>query len=47
MGLDSFTYTVSDGAATLPAISANINVTNNPPIAQPDTYSISAGKVLS
>jgi VCBS repeat-containing protein len=25
----------------------NINVTNNPPTANPDTYSISAGKVLS
>ncbi|MEG4409167.1 cadherin-like domain-containing protein, partial [Microcoleus sp. MON2_D5] len=42
-----FTYTVSDGAVTSPETSANINVTNSPPIAQPDTYSISAGKVLS
>ncbi|MEG4225252.1 Ig-like domain-containing protein, partial [Microcoleus sp. N9_B1] len=47
VGLDSFTYSVSDGAATSPEISANINVINNPPTANPDTYSISAGKALN
>ena len=47
LGVDSFTYTVSDGIATSPEISANINVINNPPTAQPDTYTISAGKALS
>ncbi|MEG4634830.1 Ig-like domain-containing protein, partial [Microcoleus sp. AR_TQ3_B6] len=39
-------YIVSDGAAIVPA-TVNINVTNNPPTATPDTYSLSAGKVLS
>jgi hypothetical protein len=46
VGTDSFTYNVSDGAETV-AATVNINVTNNPPTATPDTYSLSAGKVLS
>ncbi|WP_236503623.1 Ig-like domain-containing protein [Tychonema sp. BBK16] len=45
-GLDTFTYNVSDGAAIVPA-TVNINVTNSLPIAQPDNYSISAGKALN
>ncbi|MEG4470718.1 Ig-like domain-containing protein, partial [Microcoleus sp. AT9_B5] len=47
VGLDSFTYTVSDGAATSPAILANINVTNNPPFAVIDNYQTLHGKVLN
>ncbi|MEG4925692.1 Ig-like domain-containing protein, partial [Microcoleus sp. F10-B2] len=46
VGTDTFTYSVSDGAATVPA-TVNINVTNSPPQPQADTYSISAGTVLS
>ncbi|MEG4535110.1 cadherin-like domain-containing protein [Microcoleus sp. D2_18a_D3] len=46
VGTDTFTYSVSDGAATVPA-TVSINVTNNPPQPQPDTYSTSAGKALS
>ncbi|MEG5005297.1 DUF4347 domain-containing protein, partial [Microcoleus sp. B5-C4] len=46
VGLDSFTYTVSDGAATLPAI-ANISVTNNPPIVQPENYPTLHDQVLN
>ncbi|MEG3924020.1 DUF4347 domain-containing protein, partial [Microcoleus sp. T3_D1] len=47
VGLDSFTYTVSDGAATSPAILANINVTNNPPFAVIDNYKTLHGQVLN
>ncbi|MEG4409168.1 esterase-like activity of phytase family protein, partial [Microcoleus sp. MON2_D5] len=46
-GLDSFTYTVSDGAVTSPETSANINVTNSPPIAIIDNYKTLHGKVLN
>ncbi|MEG3906415.1 DUF4347 domain-containing protein, partial [Microcoleus sp. w2-18aC6] len=46
-GPDSFTYTVSDGAATSPAILANINVTNNPPFAGIDNYKTLHGQVLN
>ncbi|TAG43657.1 MAG: tandem-95 repeat protein [Oscillatoriales cyanobacterium] len=46
VGVDTFIYSASDGAATIPA-TVNINVTNSVPIAQPDTYSTSAGKALS
>ncbi|MEP6514877.1 DUF4347 domain-containing protein, partial [Microcoleus vaginatus] len=45
-GIDTFTYSVSDGAATLPA-TVNINVTNFPPIVQADNYSVLHDKVLS
>ncbi|NJM60003.1 MAG: tandem-95 repeat protein [Oscillatoriales cyanobacterium RU_3_3] len=37
VGTDTFTYNVTDGAATVPA-TVTINVTSNPPIAQPDNY---------
>ncbi|NQE34158.1 Ig-like domain-containing protein [Microcoleus asticus] len=46
VGTDTFTYSVSDGAATVPA-TVNINVTNSLPTANPDSYSLSAGTVLS
>ncbi|MEG4892458.1 DUF4347 domain-containing protein, partial [Microcoleus sp. F10-B4] len=46
VGTDTFTYSVSDGAATVPA-TVNINVTNSPPIVNPDTYSVLHDKVLS
>jgi hypothetical protein len=46
VGTDTFTYIVSDGAAIVPA-TVTINVINNPPTATPDTYSLSAAKVLS
>ena len=46
VGIDTFIYSASDGAATVPA-TVNINVTNGVPIAKSDTYSTSAGKALS
>src|SRR4028118_2129711 len=46
VGTDTFTYIVSDGAQSTEG-TVTINVTNNPPQAQADIYSISAGKVLS
>ncbi|MGB8687886.1 MAG: esterase-like activity of phytase family protein, partial [Microcoleus sp.] len=46
IGTDTFTYSVSDGVGTVPG-TVNINVTNNPPIAQADNYSINGGTVLS
>ncbi|MEG4086222.1 DUF4347 domain-containing protein, partial [Microcoleus sp. POL10_C6] len=48
VGTDSFTYTVSDGTdtRTVPA-TVNINVTNNQPTANPDTYTVLHDKVLS
>jgi subtilisin family serine protease len=45
VGTDTFTYIVSDGAAIVPA-TVTINVTNNPPTATPDTYSILHDRVL-
>jgi hypothetical protein len=45
-GTDTFTYSASDGAQAVPA-TVKINVTNSLPTANPDTYSLSAGKVLS
>jgi hypothetical protein len=45
VGTDTFTYSVSDGAQTVPA-TVNINVTNNPPTANPDTYSVLHDRVL-
>jgi VCBS repeat-containing protein len=40
VGTDSFTYNVSDGTDTAPVpATVTINVTNNAPIAQTDTYS--------
>ncbi|MEG4836842.1 Ig-like domain-containing protein, partial [Microcoleus sp. B9-D4] len=47
VGLDSFTYTVSDGAFTSPETLANINVTNNPPLAVIDNYKTPHGQVLN
>ncbi|MEG3838765.1 Ig-like domain-containing protein, partial [Microcoleus sp. herbarium14] len=46
VGSDTFTYSLSDGVGTVPG-TVNINVTNNQPTANPDNYSISAGKALS
>ncbi|MEG4312951.1 DUF4347 domain-containing protein, partial [Microcoleus sp. AT10_D2] len=46
-GLDIFTYSVSDGAVTTPAISANINVINNPPNVQIDNYKTLHDQVLN
>ncbi|MGB7709757.1 MAG: DUF4347 domain-containing protein, partial [Microcoleus sp.] len=46
VGIDTFTYSVSDGGDSGTA-TATINVTNNPPIANPDTYSINGGQVLN
>jgi hypothetical protein len=46
VGIDSFTYNVSDGAVTVPA-TVNINVTNNPPTLNADTYSVLHDKPLS
>ncbi|MEG4534194.1 DUF4347 domain-containing protein, partial [Microcoleus sp. D2_18a_D3] len=46
VGIDTFTYSASDGAATVPA-TVNINVTNSLPIVNPDTYSVLHDKVLS
>ncbi|MEG4517777.1 MULTISPECIES: DUF4347 domain-containing protein, partial [unclassified Microcoleus] len=45
VGTDTFTYSVSDGAATIPA-TVNINVTNNPPQPQPDTYKVLHDQIL-
>ncbi|MEG4543012.1 DUF4347 domain-containing protein, partial [Microcoleus sp. Aus8_D2] len=45
-GLDTFTYSASDGAATVPS-TVNINVTNFPPIVNLDNYSVLHDKVLS
>ncbi|MEZ2318435.1 MAG: esterase-like activity of phytase family protein, partial [Microcoleus sp.] len=46
VGIDTFTYSVSDGAATVPA-TVNINVTNSPPQPQPDTYIVLHDKILN
>ncbi|MEG5067440.1 esterase-like activity of phytase family protein, partial [Microcoleus sp. B3-A4] len=45
VGTDTFTYSVSDGAATVPA-TVSINVTNSLPTVNPDTYSVLHDKVL-
>ncbi|MEG5096157.1 Ig-like domain-containing protein, partial [Microcoleus sp. B13-B4] len=39
VGSDTFTYSVSDGAATVPA-TVTINVTNTAPTANPDSYTV-------
>ncbi|WP_445301622.1 Ig-like domain-containing protein, partial [Microcoleus sp. MOSTC5] len=46
VGNDTFTYSVSDRAATVPG-TVNINVTNNPPKVNPDTYTVLHDKVLN
>ncbi|WP_293281484.1 Ig-like domain-containing protein [Microcoleus sp. PH2017_36_ELK_O_B] len=46
VGIDTFTYSVSDGAATVPS-TVSIDVTNSLPIANPDTYKVEHDRVLS
>ncbi|NJM62997.1 MAG: tandem-95 repeat protein, partial [Oscillatoriales cyanobacterium RU_3_3] len=46
VGLDSFIYSVNDGAVTVSAI-ANIGVTNNPPLALIDDYNTLEGQTLN
>ncbi|MEG4281407.1 Ig-like domain-containing protein, partial [Microcoleus sp. MON1_C1] len=46
-GLENFTYSVSDGDTPSPPISVNLKVTNFPPVAQPDSYSIPHDKVFN
>ncbi|MEG4943746.1 DUF4347 domain-containing protein, partial [Microcoleus sp. F4-D5] len=46
VGTDTFTYSVSDGAATVPG-TVNLNVTNNPPKVNPDTYTVLHDQVLN
>ena len=45
VGIDSFSYNVSDGAVTVPA-TVNINVTNNPPTLNAETYSVLHDRLL-
>ncbi|WP_366516527.1 Ig-like domain-containing protein [Microcoleus sp. PH2017_20_SFW_D_A] len=46
VGIDTFTYSVSDGAATVPS-TVSIDVTNSLPIAIPDTYIVRHDRVLT
>ena len=47
VGLDSFTYKASDGAAESAAATVTIQVTNSPPIANNDSYTILHDHTLS
>ena len=47
VGLEEFSYSISDGAFTSAPTSIGINVTNQQPIANPDSYSTLASSVLS
>ncbi|MEG4420479.1 esterase-like activity of phytase family protein, partial [Microcoleus sp. LAD1_D5] len=46
-GIDNFTYIVSDGVSLSPPILVDLNVTNFPPAAQPDSYKIPHDKVFN
>lgn len=47
VGLDSFTYFVSDGLASSDVVTANIDVVNNAPRAGGDSFSVLAEETLS
>ena len=47
VGTDTFTYKANDGKVDSGTVTATIDVTNNPPIAQADSYSINGGQVLN